>query len=170
MIDVTAGGDAQPERDQVHARPAVRSEGAAQTFRAGSDPAESPLGARIFALDGVTNVFMTANFVSVTKEDDVAWDELVPLVIAELEAHFGEAAMSPTGVIFSYLIGLIFAVGGVLFLIGLDDNRFLYGIPYLLIGLVIIGGVAASQRRVRRKAPRARTAAPPSGRGKQSPY
>lgn len=63
--------------------------GRAQTFRAGSDPAESPLGARIFALDGVTNVFMTANFVSVTKEDDIAWDELVPLVVAELEAHFG---------------------------------------------------------------------------------
>ena len=60
--------------------------------------------------------------------------------------------MSPTGVIFSYAIGLIFAVGGVVFLIGLDDNRFLYGIPYLLIGVVIIGGVAGAQRRARRKA------------------
>ena len=59
--------------------------------------------------------------------------------------------MSPTGVIFSYAIGLIFAVGGIVFLIGLDDNRLLYGIPYLLIGIVIIGGVAASQRRARRK-------------------
>lgn len=68
------------------------TEGRAQTFRAGSDPAESPLGARIFALDGVTNVFMTANFVSVTKEDDIDWQELAPLVVAELEAHFGEAA------------------------------------------------------------------------------
>ena len=60
--------------------------------------------------------------------------------------------MSPTGVIFSYAIGLIFAVGGIAFLIGLDDNRFLYGIPYLLIGLVIIGGVHASQRRMKRRA------------------
>ena len=66
--------------------------GKAQTFRAGSDPAESPLGARIFALDGVPNVFMTANFVSVTKEDDVAWDELGPRVIEELQAHFGDDA------------------------------------------------------------------------------
>lgn len=66
--------------------------GKAQTFRAGSDPAESPLGARIFALDGVTNVFMTANFVSVTKEDDVTWDELGPRVIEELQAHFGDDA------------------------------------------------------------------------------
>ncbi|MGE0027219.1 MAG: hypothetical protein AB7O78_09150 [Thermoleophilia bacterium] len=59
--------------------------------------------------------------------------------------------MSPTGVIFSYAIGLIFAVGGIVFLIGLDENRLLYGIPYLIIGLVIIGGVMASQRRTRRK-------------------
>ena len=55
--------------------------------------------------------------------------------------------MSPTGVIFSYAIGLIFAVGGIVFLIGLDENRLLYGIPYLIIGVVIIGGVMASQRR-----------------------
>ena len=67
------------------------TEGRAQTFRAGSDPSESPLGARIFALDGVTNVFMTANFVSVTKEDDADWDELVPRVIDELQVHFADA-------------------------------------------------------------------------------
>ena len=36
----------------------------------------------------MTNVFMTSNFVSVTKEDDIAWDELVPQVIDELQAHF----------------------------------------------------------------------------------
>jgi hypothetical protein len=64
--------------------------GRSQTFREGSDPADSPLGARIFALDGVTNVFMTANFVSVTKEDGADWDELVPAVIDELQAHFSD--------------------------------------------------------------------------------
>lgn len=68
------------------------TEGKAVTFRAGSDPGASPLGARLFALDGVTNVFMTANFVSVTKEDDIDWQELAPLVVAEIEDHFGDAA------------------------------------------------------------------------------
>ncbi len=77
--------------------------------------------------------------------------------------------MSPTGVIFSYLIGLIFAVGGILFLVGLEDNRFLYGIPYLLIGLVIIGGVASSQRRMKRKALEGDDEGA-SGRGPKSPY
>ena len=76
--------------------------------------------------------------------------------------------MSPTGVFFSYAIGLIFAVGGILFLALLDENRFLFGIPYLLMGLVIVGGVAASQRRVRRRAQGDAERGPGSGR--PSPY
>ncbi len=60
--------------------------------------------------------------------------------------------MSPTAVTFSYGIGLIFAIGGLLFLIALDENRYLFGIPYLVLGLVIVGGVRASQRRGRRRA------------------
>jgi drug/metabolite transporter (DMT)-like permease len=75
--------------------------------------------------------------------------------------------MSPTGVIFSYAIGLIFAVGGILFLALLDENRFLFGIPYLLLGLVILGGVAASQRRMRRR--RSGGDGGP-GRGRPTPY
>lgn len=61
-----------------------------ETFREGSDPADSPLGARLFALDGVTNVFMAANFVSITKRDAADWDDLVPQVIDALRAHFDE--------------------------------------------------------------------------------
>jgi len=60
-----------------------------ETFRAGSDPAESPLGAKIYALDGVTNVFLTANFVSVTKDAGMDWDELLPAVIEQIEAFYG---------------------------------------------------------------------------------
>ena len=60
--------------------------------------------------------------------------------------------MSPTGIVFSYAIGLIFAVGGLLFLLVLDENRYLFGIPYLILGIVIVGGVRASQRRVGRRA------------------
>jgi drug/metabolite transporter (DMT)-like permease len=75
--------------------------------------------------------------------------------------------VSPTGVLFSYIIGLIFAVGGVVFLIGLDNNRYLYGIPYLVLGLLIIGGVAASQRRMKRKREADEERSGPSSR---SPY
>lgn len=61
-----------------------------ETFREGSDPADSPLGAAIFALGGVTNVFLTADFVSVTIQDAGAWDDLLPRVIAVIEEHYGE--------------------------------------------------------------------------------
>ncbi|MFN7133058.1 MAG: hypothetical protein ACK4N5_13350 [Myxococcales bacterium] len=57
--------------------------------------------------------------------------------------------MSPSAVLFSYAIGIIFAAGGLLFLVFLEENRFLFGVPYLLMGLVIIGGVRAAQRRGR---------------------
>ncbi|HMM49537.1 MAG TPA: NifU N-terminal domain-containing protein [Miltoncostaeaceae bacterium] len=67
-------------------RPAV--EGRSQSFRAGSDPTTSPLGARIHSLGGIANVFLTANFVSVTKEPDADWQVLIPAVSAAIVDHF----------------------------------------------------------------------------------
>ncbi len=64
------------------------TEGRSQTFREGSDPDASPLGARIFALGGVTNVFLTSNFVSVTKDDSTDWSQLVPAVVETIKDHF----------------------------------------------------------------------------------
>jgi Scaffold protein Nfu/NifU N terminal len=88
MVDVTPEGTPNPNAVKFTLdRPAT--EGRGLTFRDGSDPDAFPLGARIYALDGVTNVFATANFVSVTKDDDVDWDELVPAVITEIQGHFG---------------------------------------------------------------------------------
>jgi hypothetical protein len=66
------------------------TDGRSQTFREGSEPASSPLGARIFALGGVTNVFLTANFVSVTKDGSADWSTLVPAVVETIQAHFAE--------------------------------------------------------------------------------
>ena len=59
---------------------------------------------------------------------------------------------SGTGLIFSYIIGLTFLIGGIVFLLFLDQNRFLFGIPYTLMGLLIVGGIHASLRRRRRRA------------------
>lgn len=59
--------------------------------------------------------------------------------------------MSPSTVFFSYAIGLIFTIGGIVFLVGLDDNRLLFGIPYLVIGLLILFGVRGAQRRTAKR-------------------
>lgn len=72
---------------------------------------------------------------------------------------------SSTGLLFSYAIGAIFAIGGLLFLLLLDERRLLFGIPYLAIGLLLIGGVRGSQRRRKaREAEGGDTAAPPAPR------
>jgi hypothetical protein len=88
VVQVTPEGTPNPNAVKFTLdRPATDKRN--ESFRAGSDPADSPLGAAIFALDGVSNVFITANFVSVNKEDGVDWDELLPEVISVIEGHFG---------------------------------------------------------------------------------
>jgi hypothetical protein len=90
MLEVTPEGTPNPNALKFTLdRPST--ERRSETFREGSDPADSPLGAKIFALEGVTNVFLAGNFVSVTKEDLVAWDDLAPEVIEAIQAHFDEA-------------------------------------------------------------------------------
>ena len=56
---------------------------------------------------------------------------------------------SATGLIFSYALGAIFALGGIAFMVFLDDRRFLFGVPYLVLGLLLLYGVSRSQRRRR---------------------
>lgn len=90
MVVVTPGGTTNPNAVKFTLdRPSTAS-GRPETFRDGTDPSVSPLGHRVFQIDGVTNVFCTADFVSVTKEDDADWGELVPLVVAAIEGHFAE--------------------------------------------------------------------------------
>ena len=87
MVVVTPEGTPNPNAVKFTLdRPATGKR--SETFRAGSDPIDSPLGAQIFTLDGVTNVFLTANFVSVTKDADATWDELLPAIVERIEAHY----------------------------------------------------------------------------------
>ncbi|GBQ90484.1 nitrogen fixing thioredoxin-like protein NifU [Acetobacter nitrogenifigens DSM 23921 = NBRC 105050] len=48
----------------------------------------SPLAEALFALPGVSRVFMGSDFVSVTKSDDEDWSTLKPLVLTALVDHF----------------------------------------------------------------------------------
>mmetsp|Transcript_20872 Transcript_20872/g.53090 ORF Transcript_20872/g.53090 Transcript_20872/m.53090 type:complete len:297 (-) Transcript_20872:638-1528(-) len=59
----------------------------------------SPLAKRLFAIDGVTTVFFGADFITVTKKDDVTWAALKPLVFAAVMDHYasGEPVMSDAG-------------------------------------------------------------------------
>jgi len=56
-----------------------------------------------------------------------------------------------TGFIFAYAIGLIFLVGGILFLVVLSQNQLLFGIPYIVLGIVILTGLHMGRRRRKRQ-------------------
>lgn len=48
----------------------------------------SPLANRLFQVEGVTGVFLGADFVTVSKADDTDWDVLKPLVLGAIMDHY----------------------------------------------------------------------------------
>ncbi|MEW5425068.1 NifU family protein [Amorphus sp. 3PC139-8] len=56
-------------------------------FRSGDEAAVSPLAQRLFAVPGVTGVFLGADFVSVTKADD-DWQHLKPAILGAIMEHY----------------------------------------------------------------------------------
>ncbi len=52
----------------------------------------SPLARRIFAVPGVTGVFLGSDFVTVTKADAAVWDHLKPSVLGAIMEHFQSGA------------------------------------------------------------------------------
>lgn len=57
------------------------------TFSKGDDPDEEYL-AELLGLDGVTSVFLTADFVTLSKAPGASWDEIVPEASEILERRF----------------------------------------------------------------------------------
>lgn len=62
--------------------------GGPATFTSG-DTADDPTAAEILAIDGVVSVFMTADFVTLTKSPDADWAVITPRAQAVLESRFG---------------------------------------------------------------------------------
>jgi len=52
-----------------------------------NDASKAPLAQRLFALTGVARVFLSHDFVSVSKADDTDWSMLKPMVLAVLMEH-----------------------------------------------------------------------------------
>ena len=45
---------------------------------------KSPLAEQIFDLGGITSLFITPEMISVTKKEEASWEELKPLIMAEI--------------------------------------------------------------------------------------
>jgi hypothetical protein len=58
------------------------------SFAAGA-PTDDPVAAKLLAIPGMSSVFMSADFVTLTKSPDGYWDDIVPAATEILESHFG---------------------------------------------------------------------------------
>lgn len=64
-----------------------KSVGGPATFVAGRST-EDPMAQSLLDLPGVTSIFMTGDFVTISKNAEAEWDEIVPAAHAILEDHF----------------------------------------------------------------------------------
>jgi hypothetical protein len=61
--------------------------GGPTTHVAGSDPTEA-WARDLLALPGVTSIFLTADFVTISKAPDASWESITPEATAILESEF----------------------------------------------------------------------------------
>jgi hypothetical protein len=54
-----------------------------------ANASESPLAAKLLAIPGVVSMFMTADFVTLTKTGETSWTDIESVAVAALEEHFG---------------------------------------------------------------------------------
>lgn len=66
-------------------------------FLSAEAAATSPLARRIFAVDGVTGVFLGMDFVTVTKAEGIAWDHVKPAILGAVMEHFQSGAPALEG-------------------------------------------------------------------------
>ncbi|MGH7507074.1 MAG: NifU N-terminal domain-containing protein [Longimicrobiales bacterium] len=58
---------------------------ASKSFYSADQAVGEPVAAALFSIDGVAGLFMVADFITVTKVANAAWDRLVPEVISVIE-------------------------------------------------------------------------------------
>ena len=69
----------------------------AADFPNADSAAKSPLAARVFAVSGVTGVFLGTDFVTVTKADDIEWQHIKPAILGAIMEHYQSGAPAIEG-------------------------------------------------------------------------
>ncbi len=62
--------------------------GGPSTFVPGTEVGD-PTAAALLAIEGVTSVFLSADFVTLSKRADASWESITPRAVEILEARFG---------------------------------------------------------------------------------
>jgi hypothetical protein len=66
-------------------------DGGMEAFASSSEAEGHPLGERLFSISGVEDVFITPEFVTVSKASAADWSRLAPKLESTLEAHLSES-------------------------------------------------------------------------------
>ncbi len=71
--------------------------GVSANFTEPVDASVSPLAARLFGVRGIRGVFFAANFVTVSKDDAVEWQDIAQELVDAIKAHIdsGDPATGP---------------------------------------------------------------------------
>ncbi|HKX09581.1 MAG TPA: NifU family protein [Stellaceae bacterium] len=75
----------------------VVMESGTANFTTAADAKPSPLAERLFGLEGVTGVYLGADFITVSKAADLDWLNLKPVVLAAIMDHFTSGQPVMTG-------------------------------------------------------------------------
>jgi hypothetical protein len=69
--------------------PVGKPVGGPATFVSGKET-DNEMAAELVALEGVSSIFMTADFVTITKTPAGSWESITPEAIRILETHLGD--------------------------------------------------------------------------------
>jgi len=58
------------------------------SFESINDATSSPLAKRLFLVDGVDSIFLGSDFISITKAENIDWQELKPLILSQVMQHY----------------------------------------------------------------------------------
>lgn len=61
-----------------------------RTWFDAADAADDALASRLFEVEGVRALFMVENFITVTKEEDVQWEDIVEEVTEAIRAGLSD--------------------------------------------------------------------------------
>ena len=59
-----------------------------KTYNNLEDAGDNAAAKALFAIDGVTSVFMMADFVTVTKKPEASWDDMQPACLEAIKASY----------------------------------------------------------------------------------
>jgi hypothetical protein len=76
-----------PNSLKFAARGATYMPAGMESFGSAREAESHPLGRALFSIDGVANVFMLPQFVTITKRPDADWDRMLADIERVLAAH-----------------------------------------------------------------------------------